>query len=88
MSMVLDHYRERWHPLTQRPWIVPGVPVPQITPEEVAEFRKLLERAREYDRQHNQENCELEEKKALLKEMADRLGVNIDFVDEGVGVGR
>lgn len=50
------------------------------TKEELEEFRKLLERARKYDEENNQKDCELEEKKKILKDMANKLGVEIDFV--------
>lgn len=53
---------------------------PVITAEEIAEFRKLLERAREYDRKHNQPDCELEEKRMKIRELATTLGVEIDFL--------
>lgn len=77
MSMVMDHYYDKWYTLTADP--LPQQPL-SITPEEVEEFRKLLERAREYDRQHNQPDCELEEKRRKVKELADALGVSIDFI--------
>lgn len=82
VSMVMDHYRDRWEPWQHKPIINVAPPEPQISPEEVAEFKRLLERAREYDKQHNQADCELDEKKAALKAIAKALGVNIDFVDE------
>ena len=44
------------------------------------EFRKLLERAREYDRRHNQPDCELESKRQEILRLAESLGVKIDFV--------
>lgn len=56
-------------------------PVPAITKEEVEEFRRLLEKAREYDKLHAQPHCESEDKKKLLKQLAEALGVNIDFVE-------
>lgn len=86
-SMIVDHYRERWTPLVpQVPmWPPPPVPSiaiqPQISQEELDEFRRLLQRAREYDRKHNQPDCDLEEKKAALKTLAQQLGVDISFVD-------
>jgi len=85
VSMVIDHYRERWEPIQPQPqpywpWIIVPQP-PAIAPEEVAEFRRLLERAREYDKRHAEPDCELEEKKAALKAIAEKLGVDISFVD-------
>ena len=76
--MIMDHYYDKWQ---QIPPIWPASPIiqPAISPEEVAEFKKLLERAREYDRKHNQPDCELAEKKAKVKDLAEKLGVEIDF---------
>lgn len=54
---------------------------PTITKEEVEEFRRLLERAREYDKLHQQPHCESEDKKKLLKQLADILGIDISFVE-------
>lgn len=59
--------------------IKPDVPIPQISPAEIEEFRKLLERAREYDKKHNEPDCEIEEKKQKLRELAEQLGVKIEF---------
>lgn len=72
------------------PWLEPNIvpitptspilnPGP-ITPEEIKEFRRLLERAREYDKRTGQPDCELEEKKQTLKKLADLMGVKIDFL--------
>jgi len=41
------------------------------------EFRRLLEKARKWDKDHP---AALDEKKELLRKMADALGVEIDFV--------
>lgn len=86
VSMIMDHTHEEWNP---RRWkMVPEVvpipdhlkPPPPVTREEIEEFRRLLERAREYDRRHNEPDCELEEKRQKLRDLAKELGVEIDFV--------
>jgi hypothetical protein len=87
--MIMDHYRDRWAPLIPQvpvqPWplvnpqIVPLVS--PVSPAEVAEFRRLLERAREYDKRTHQADCELDEKRAVLKKLADALGIDISFID-------
>lgn len=88
-SMIMDHYYDKWK-WTPQPTTPPTIPsiniptvinIPTITADEINEFRKLLERAREYDKKHNQPNCELEEKKAKLKRLAKELGVDIAFID-------
>ena len=98
MSMVVDHYREKWTPV-----VIPMIPfpggaggigglpvtlfttppqVPPITAAEIEEFRKLLERAREYDRKNNEPDCEMAEKINALKLIAEKLGVDISFIDK------
>lgn len=80
VSMVIDHYLDKWNP----PPLTPGITYP-LTPQrtipqaDIDEFYRLLERAREYDRKHNQPDCELEEKKNKLKKLALDLGVEISF---------
>lgn len=79
VSMIMDHYWEKWQP--HKDYIFPLPPlVSPITWDEIQEFRRLLERAREYDRKHNQPDCELEEKRQRLKNLAAELGVDISFV--------
>ena len=83
VSMIYDHYYDKWREyFPPSHWQVPMMPIPQqpaITPEEIVEFRKLLERAREYDKRTGQPDCELEEKRKKLKDLADQLGVKIGF---------
>ncbi len=43
-------------------------------------FKKLLLAAKEYDEDTNQPNCEMEEKVAMVRKVADILGVNVDDV--------
>lgn len=50
------------------------------TQAEIDEFRRLLERAREYDIKNNEPNCEMEEKRKKIKDLADELGIKIDFI--------
>ena len=84
VSMISDHYIDKWgqypvptvtYPSTNQPIIT--VYPPAISPEEIAEFRRLLERAREYDRKNNEPECELADKVALLKQIAKALGVDL-----------
>ena len=86
VSMVADHYWDKWNkpPYTLPP--TPVFPVPSVIPtpqmpsqEEIDEFQRLLRRAREYDKKHNEPDCELEEKKARLLKLAEDLGIKISF---------
>lgn len=51
------------------------------TQEEIDEFRKLLERAREYDKRMNQPDCENDDKRKALKDIASHWGIDISFID-------
>ena len=68
-SMIADHYLDKWKqlppvrydPLYPQPYspvvvpvVVPRPAVPAISQEELDEFRKLLRRARAYDRKNNE----------------------------------
>ena len=77
--MIMDHYGDKWGYKPQS--LPPFTPMPPIiTPEEIEEFRKLLERAREYDKKNNEPDCEIAEKRDRIKALADNLGVKIDFL--------
>ena len=90
--MVMDHYRDKWQPLVdQQPRPVPfGVwpppvlpPVNMPTQSEVDEFHRLLARARKYDAEHHEPDCELEEKRQLLLKLAKELGVELQLAPSG-----
>ena len=79
VSMVMDHYNQRWNELIQQPY-QPNFPrEPVITDAEIREFRKLLDRAREYDKRNNEPDCELEVKKKQLLDLAKELGMEIEI---------
>jgi hypothetical protein len=84
VSMIYDHYDDRWRrhldDLAKQPVYVPIQIQPAISQEEIAEFRRLLERAREYDKRTGQPDCEMEDKREKLRKLAEELGVKIDFV--------
>lgn len=87
VSMVMDHYGEKWGQWTQIGWpyqpnvFPPAVPPePRISQAEIDEFRSLLERARRYDKEHGEPDCELNAKKMRILALADELGVAIDFL--------
>jgi hypothetical protein len=47
---------------------------------EVEEMKKLLIKAKIYDEQNNEPNCEMEDKIALLKRVAEMVGVSLDDI--------
>jgi hypothetical protein len=46
------------------------------TQRQVTEMKELLNRAAEYDKKHNQPDCEMEEKLKLLRQVANYVGVH------------
>lgn len=93
-SMINDHFYDKWkqylppnvHVHTfQDPFPEPiPVPIQVPTQAEIDEFRKLLERAREYDARNNEPHCELEEKKQKIRDLAKQLGIEdkLKFLDD------
>lgn len=84
VSMIYDHYYDKFREWNDRLTPPTYLLAPMPTQAEIDEFRKLLDRAREYDRKHNQPDCELEEKKQKLLKLAKDLGIDISFVNEAV----
>lgn len=87
VSGLFDTFHERWNnPTFHDPWSNPSQwPSPALGPtiptqEEIDEFRDLLEKARQWDRDHGEPDCEMEEKRQKLKDLAEELGVEIDFI--------
>ena len=60
--MIAEHYYDKWSPQGPPLNLPPIIISPIISPEEVKEFRALLERARKYDRDNNQPDCESHDK--------------------------
>lgn len=88
-----DQWVPKWPPYKPAPELPPMAPLEPFplppkeparfpTQEELEDFRRLYERAKKYDADNNEPNCETDEKKRRVKELADKLGVNIDFIDE------
>lgn len=92
VSMVSDHYKDnfiqRWsqpdpfHPLNTATFTIPMVSREEFDAlkREVEDMKKLLLRAKDYDERNNEPNCEMDEKVALLKRVAELVGVNLDEV--------
>lgn len=90
VSMVGDHYQDKWNPLNQQTggqidWtdvLNPSVKKNEFEAlkKEVEEMKKLLERALEYDKKNNEPHCEMEEKVELLKKVAKLVGVDLERV--------
>lgn len=76
-----------FYPFTYPPFIPTQPPEPfpdtikreefEALKKEVEEMKKLLERAVEYDKRTNQPHCEMEDKVAILKKVAEAFGVDL-----------
>lgn len=94
-SFISDHYIHEWQHPYRSPPMVPMplkhpdiIPIPEIlnppkivplTLEEVESVRKLLEKAKQYDIDNEEPECELEDKKKTLKELAKAWGIEVEF---------
>lgn len=81
VSMIGDHYHDKWNKPDYQDWFGR---IDTITKEEfnslkkeVEEMKELLKKAIKYDEINNQPHCEIEEKIATLKKVAELLGVSL-----------
>ena len=85
VSMIGDHYGDKWK--DQYPWVVtPNVEIYVSKEEfeklkaEVKEVKELLLRAKKYDAEHNEPDCSMDEKVALLKKISELVGVDLEDI--------
>lgn len=87
VSFVADHYREKW----DKPPVSPFAPVVPIWESisrvefeqlrrEVEDMKALLKKAKIYDEENGEPDCEMEEKVAFLRKIAEAVGVDLDEV--------
>ena len=91
VSFVADHYHDKWWP-QQQPLPNDGLkeylqahlaPTRQEFDElkrSVEEMKQLLKRAKLYDEQTGQPDCEKEEKIEILKRIAELVGVDLNEI--------
>lgn len=85
VSMVMDHYRDKWYPTTLPTTDLLQVPfVSPVSRQEfdqlkrdVDEMKALLRRAKQYDVDNGEPDCEMDEKVALVRKVADAVGVDL-----------
>jgi hypothetical protein len=92
VSMVVDHYSDKWSELYTPPYYIapPGKllgEVAVITKEEfdalkkdVEEMKKLLQRAKKYDEEHNQPDCESEQKLKRLESLCELASIDFEEI--------
>lgn len=90
MSMIGDYYSEKWRTLPYQ--TIPNTtPIfgtqPAISREEfeqlkreVADMKELLKRAKAYDEKNGEPDCEMDEKMAVLRKVAEMVGVDLSDV--------
>lgn len=91
--MVGDHFNDKWkdkfwYPAPTYPTFVPFYDpprTPDISREEFESLRKevqemiaLMKRAKKYDDENDEPNCEMEEKMRALRQIAKWFGVDLD----------
>lgn len=90
-SMIGDHYNDKWR--EQYPQVIPSSGssttwnITGISREEFEELKKdvqemksLLKRAKIYDEEHGEPDCQKDEKIALLRKIAELVGVDLEDV--------
>lgn len=85
VSKVMNQFHDRWKPRVTPPGHPPLPPrnfEPAIRDEEIREFRTLLRRAREYDKRHNQTECQHADKREALLRLAAELGADVSFIND------
>jgi hypothetical protein len=87
VSNIGDVYGKKWTPLPeiiQQPVFYPVSEVSRAEfdalRKEVVELKKLLEAAKRFDEATGQPDCEMGEKIAILRKVAEAVGVNLDDV--------
>ena len=84
VSMVGDHYND-WFKQPQYQQTITNFPeISRLEfdklKNDVEQMRQLLIRAKLYDEKNNEPNCEIEEKMATLRKIAELVGINLDEV--------
>lgn len=92
VSMVMDHYRDKWIGDGYKYPTVPTWPIMQPTgptakefddlKREVMEMKELLKKALAYDKRTGQEDCEMQDKVNFVKKVAESVGVDLTEIFE------
>lgn len=87
VSMIGDHYNkkfnEQWPDVVTFPSTTSLPPISreefELLKADVAEMKELLKKAKIYDEENNQADCEMEEKLQLLRKIAEMVGVDLEI---------
>ena len=84
VSMIGDHYNDKWK--QQNTTTIINDPNAaskddlNALKKEVEEMKELLKKALDYDKRNNEPHCEMEDKVAVLKRVAEAVGVSLEDV--------
>lgn len=85
VSMIGDVYARQWPQYQPTPQII-TLP-PEVTraefdalKREVETMKALLQAAKQYDVEHGEPDCEMDEKLEVLRRVADLVGIDLDDV--------
>ncbi len=85
VSMIGDFYDDKWKKTvpadTTGIWSTP--PTRQEFEElkkEVLDMKELLKRAKKYDNDNGEPNCEIEDKMEFLRKVAQMVGIDLDDI--------
>jgi len=85
--MIGEHYKDKWQqppywPYIQQPDTATQQEVVNLR-KELEELKKLLARAKAYDKANKEPDCEMDDKIAFLRQVAESFGVNLEDVLAG-----
>lgn len=83
VSMVGDYYAEKWNPIVQPNTTYVAFPSREefdALRREVEDMKALLIRAKAYDEANGEPDCEMDEKLAVLRKVAELVGVDLSEV--------
>lgn len=80
VSMVMDEWAGEWSRYVPNTGNIELPPNPMELAIQAGVYEKMIEAAKEYDKKTGQPNCELDEKRKAIKEIAKQLGVEVAFL--------
>lgn len=89
VSMIGDHYTEKWREINPQTWpyqtggFTFEVAISRhefdALKRDVEECKALLKRAKKYDEDNGEPDCEMEEKMELIRKVAKAVGVDLEI---------
>jgi len=84
VSMIGDHYKDKWSQPDYQNIFNNFSSITRAEfnalKKEVMEMKELLKRAKLYDEINNEPNCEIEDKVAILRKIAEMVGIDLNDI--------